>query len=236
MWRFDLIWETEIEAGIFVLLAVAFLGFEVFRRLMGRISDLAHTLSAPATDDAVSPFAAGATEFPAVGNLGEIGEIAGAFGRLLEDLRGSTQRLEDLVFKLGTLNEMVDVATRIPSVCELLGLVLDRSMRVVRANIGSIMLLDEQTQTVRLLAGRGLPDGVPLGTQLKVGEGVAGRIVELGEAVLVENIETRFAKVNESAVRERLVHRHADPRGRPHHRCAEPGQEGMRHCRAPDLG
>ena len=91
------------------------------------------------------------------------------------------------------------MATRIPSVQELLGLVLDRSMRVVRANIGSIMLLDEQGQTLRLVASRGLPDDVPLGTQLKVGEGIAGRIVELGEPVLVENIETdpRFAKINE---------------------------------------
>jgi signal transduction histidine kinase len=196
-WRFDLLWETEVQAGIFVALIVAVLGFVVFRRLVGRIADLAQHLSTPETASAAA--AAAARHVPGVGTVGEIGEIAGAFGRLLEDLRGSTQRLEDLVFKLGTLNEMADLATRIPNPHDLLDVVLERSMRVTGAHIGSIMLLEADGRTLKLVAGRGLPEGVKPGAQGKVGEGVAGRVVELGQPVLVDDIhaDPRFGKVSE---------------------------------------
>src|SRR6266705_1147387 len=54
----------------------------------------------------------------------EIAQLAGAFHQMLEDLRASTQRLEDLVFKLGTLNELVEMSTRIPKIKDLLASVL----------------------------------------------------------------------------------------------------------------
>ncbi len=63
------------------------------------------------------------------------------FGRLLDELRASTARLEDLVFKLETLNEMVELAARIPKIHDLLGLVLERTMRTVKATIGQAALL-----------------------------------------------------------------------------------------------
>ena len=49
---------------------------------------------------------------PGLGQVNEIGEIAQAFGRMLVELRASTERLEDLVFKLGALNDMVEMAAR----------------------------------------------------------------------------------------------------------------------------
>ncbi|MBI1964485.1 MAG: GAF domain-containing protein, partial [Candidatus Rokubacteria bacterium] len=199
LWRFELIWQTEMQIGLFLALVVAVLGFLVFRRMVDRITSLAHALAAP--DTALLATTPGLKE-PGVSGLGqvsEISEIAGAFGKLLDDLRASTERLEDFVFKLGTLNEMVDLAARIPQIKDLLDLVLERSMKVVHATIGSIMLLDQERQVLRLVVARGLPDTARLGTEVKVGEGVAGRVVQLGEPVLVEDIATdaRFARVND---------------------------------------
>ena len=199
LWRFELIWQTEIQVGLFLALVVAVLGFLVFRRMVDRITALAHALAAP--DPALIATTPGMLE-PKVAGLGqvsEIGEIAGAFGKLLDDLRTSTERLEDFVFKLGTLNEMVDLAARIPQIQDLLDLVLERSMKVVHATIGSIMLLDQERQVLRLVVARGLPGTARLGTEVKVGEGVAGRVVQLGEPILVEDIATdaRFARVND---------------------------------------
>ncbi|MBI4254483.1 MAG: GAF domain-containing protein, partial [Candidatus Rokubacteria bacterium] len=199
LWRFELIWQTEMQIGLFLALVVAVLGFLVFRRMVDRITSLAHALAAP--DPALLATTPGLKE-PGVSGLGqvsEISEIAGAFGKLLDDLRASTERLEDFVFKLGTLNEMVDLAARIPQIKDLLDLVLERSMKVVHATIGSIMLLDPERQVLRLVVARGLPDTAPLGTEVKVGEGVAGRVVQLGEPVLVEDIATdaRFARTSD---------------------------------------
>jgi signal transduction histidine kinase/CheY-like chemotaxis protein len=127
-------------------------------------------------------------------------QMGDAFGRMLEDLRGSTERLEDLVFKLSTLNEVVELAARVPQLNDLLSLVLERTMRTVRAGIGSIMLLDHESQVLRVVAARGLPDGVIGKAEVRVGEGIAGKVVQIGEPVLVEDIaaDPRFAKPNES--------------------------------------
>ena len=41
-------------------------------------------------------------------------QVGEAFRQMLDDLRGSTERLEDVVFKLSTLNEVVELAARVP--------------------------------------------------------------------------------------------------------------------------
>jgi signal transduction histidine kinase len=71
-------------------------------------------------------------------------------------------------------------------------------LRTVRAGIGSIMLLDHERQVLRVVAARGLPDDVIDRAEVRVGEGIAGKVVQLGEAVLVEDISTdpRFARPN----------------------------------------
>ena len=73
-------------------------------------------------------------------------------------------------------------------------------MRAVSASIGSIMLFDRERQVLRVAVGRGLEmEPSRAQVEVKVGEGIAGKVVELGEAVLVEDIEKdpRFAKIND---------------------------------------
>ena len=126
-------------------------------------------------------------------------QMGEAFGQMLDDLRGSTERLEDLVFKLSTLNEVVELAARVPRLDDLLALVLERTMRTVRAGIGSIMLLDHERQILRVVAARGLPDGVVGSAEVRVGEGIAGKVAQRGEPVLVADIaaDPRFGKPNQ---------------------------------------
>src|ERR1700687_3945935 len=196
----NLISKTEAQFAAFMALIIACLGFVVFRRLVAQIAKLAGDvpLPAPAAHEATGT-AAAAVRVPVLGQVAEIGQLAGAFHQRLEDLRTSTQRLEDLVFKLGTLNELVEMSTHIPKIQDLLASVLQSTMRAVHANIGSIMLVDQQRETLRIAASRGLPDSVHDEAEVPLGEGVAGKVALLGDAVIVENIETdvRFAKVND---------------------------------------
>jgi len=106
-WRFELIKEIEAQAGLFLALLTACLGFLVLRRLVSRVSRLIPVaLAQEPANLAVPPEQAAMSVVPGLGQVAEIGRIASTFGRLLEDLRVSTERLEDLVFKLGTLNEL----------------------------------------------------------------------------------------------------------------------------------
>ena len=212
MWRFRLLESTEAQLGIFFALAVALLGYVLFRRLTQRVADLGRALgqaviAPPAAADksaahAQKPVASkgsATAAVPGLGQVNEIGEIAQAFGRMLVELRASTERLEDLVFKLGALNDMVEMAARIPRIEDLLSHVLERTMRAVSAGIGSIMLLDRERRTLRVAVGRGLQEAGRGPVEVKVGEGIAGKVVEMGEAVVVEDIEKdpRFGQASD---------------------------------------
>ena len=210
MWRFGLLESTEAQLGIFLALALALLGYVLFRRLTQRVADLGRALgqavAVPATPvgknaaSARTPAKGSATAaVPGLGQVNEIGEIAQAFGRMLVELRASTERLEDLVFKLGALNDMVEMAARIPRIEDLLSHVLERTMRAVSAGIGSIMLLDRERRTLRIAVGRGLQETGRGPVEVKVGEGIAGKVVEMGEAVVVEDIEKdpRFGQASD---------------------------------------
>src|SRR6266436_9214411 len=195
----ELITRTEAQFAAFMALVIACLGFVVFRRLVDQIARLAVNVSQPLTADQFSEAQQAPKPVPGLGQVAEIGQLAGAFHQMLEDLRASTQRLEDLVFKLGTLNELVEMSTRIPKIQDLLASVLQSTMRAVHANIGSIMLLDQQRKTLRIAASRGLPGEVHDQAEVRLGEGVAGKVAELGDAVIVDDIEkdARFARTND---------------------------------------
>jgi signal transduction histidine kinase len=211
MWRFELLESPEAQIGIFFALAIALLGYVLFRRLTQRVADLGRALgqamTAPAAPEKknAAPAPASAAKgsataaVPGLGQVNEIGEIAQAFGRMLVELRASTERLEDLVFKLGALNDMVEMAARIPRIEDLLSHVLERTMRAVSAGIGSIMLLDRERRTLRIAVGRGLQEAGRGPVEVKVGEGIAGKVVEMGEAVVVEDIEKdpRFGQASD---------------------------------------
>ena len=197
--RHELMHSTEAQVGLLAAIGVSVLGFVVFRRMMDQISALAQGFIAPteAKPETLRRVER-ASAVPGLGEVTEIGQVRDAFYHMLDDLRGSTQRLEDLVFKLGTLNEMVELAARIPRIQDLLGLVLQSTMRAVRATVGSIMILDRERTVLKLAASRGIPDEVIPAIEVKVGEGVAGKVVEMGEPVLVDDIaaDPRFNRTN----------------------------------------
>ena len=204
VWHFGRLNETTAQVGVLLALLVALLGFVILRQVMDRISDRILDLNRVVEGRAPESLASATTQsaaVPGLGQIAEIGDIAQAFSGMLRELRASTERLEDLVFKLGTLNDMVEMAARSPKIEDLLAHVLERTMRAVSATIGSIMLLDRERQVLRVAVGRGLGDDDHARPQVevKVGEGIAGRVVQMGEAVLVEDIEkdTRFGRVSD---------------------------------------
>ena len=186
----NLLAKTEAQFAALMALIIACLGFLVFRRLVGQIARLAVKVQLPLAEvDATLGSAAESQRVPALGHVSEIGQLAGAFHQMLEDLRASTQRLEDLVFKLGTLNELVEMSTRIPKIEDLLPSVLQSTMRAVHANTGSIMLLDQRRGVLRTAASRGLPNERQEHTEIALGEGIEGAVAKLGDPVVVDSIE-----------------------------------------------
>ena len=194
-----LISKTEAQFAAFMALDIACLGFIVFRRMVDQISRLAVNVQLP-PEEATVAVVSEPQRVPGLGQVAEIGQLAGAFQQMLADLRSSTQRLEDLVFKLGTLNELVELSARSPKIEDLLPSFLQTTMRAVHASAGSIMLLDLEKSVLRSAAVRGLPDEILESTEVALGEGIAGKVAELGDAIVIESMATdaRFTQAQDT--------------------------------------
>jgi GAF domain-containing protein len=171
-------------------LIIACLGFIVFRRLVDQIARLAVKVQLPPGEAlAASDLAAEPQRVPALGHVSEIGQLAGAFQQMLGDLRSSTERLEDLVFKLGTLNELVELSARSPKIEEFLPSFLHTTMRAVHAGAGSVMLVDHEKGRLRTAASRGFSHEIIEPGEVALGEGIAGKVAALGDAIVIERME-----------------------------------------------
>ena len=66
---------------------------------------------------------------------------------------------------------------------------VEAAIELLQAEQGSIMLLEEDGQTLTLVASYGLPNEVPIGETIKVGESVAGRVLATGKPLLLGAID-----------------------------------------------
>jgi signal transduction histidine kinase/ActR/RegA family two-component response regulator len=192
--RRDILAEGDAQLGLLLALILSVLGFVVLQRLFLQVTRLANAVVAP-DDQAGRAVSLGLGRVGGLGQVSEFGQIGSAFARMLDDLKSSTMRLEDLVFKLGALNEVVELAARVSKIDDLLSLVLERSMRTVRATAGSIMLRDTESPKLRVAASRGLPDYALPDGDIDVGTGIAGATAERGDAIVLDDIagDPRFA-------------------------------------------
>ncbi len=95
-------------------------------------------------------------------------------------------RLHDAASLTGALHTF----SRVQSEQELIRLILDTSADLVKAEQGSVILVDEEEQALLLKAKKGAAQGLAEETRINPGEGIVGRVTELGQPILVENVES----------------------------------------------
>jgi signal transduction histidine kinase len=190
----DLLQDTEAAGALALSLLIAVLGFALFQQTVRSINRMASAFIRLEQGEIEA-----LEEQQATHEFVEMARIAESFTKILAELKANTGELENLVYKLSTLSEVTELVSRIPDIKEVLQVVLHRAMTAVHSKIGSIMLLDPQTQTLRIAAAEGLEDAVVAGTIIRLGEGIAGKVAQTGEPVLVEDVEhdERFNKVND---------------------------------------
>lgn len=70
----------------------------------------------------------------------------------------------------------------------ILNVALDNVLNIMNGNIGGILLVDEQTQTLSYRVHRGLSTRYVEGVHLSLGEGIVGKVAQSGKSVLLEDI------------------------------------------------
>jgi diguanylate cyclase (GGDEF)-like protein len=83
------------------------------------------------------------------------------------------------------------------SVQQVLDRLLERTLRHLDAEIGSILLIGTDS-LLRVVVARGLPDEVSASTSMEVGQGISGYVAATGRPLLIPNVEVdpRFGRRN----------------------------------------
>lgn len=122
---------------------------------------------------------------------GDIPHIA-AFCRQTALTIENYQLRQELLLKFErfvTISELTKEITPIQNYEMLLRKILDDSACLIRAEQGSLMLIDQETDELLLSAKKGPVEGLQDELRIHRGEGIAGKVAELGEALLVEDLE-----------------------------------------------
>jgi PAS domain S-box-containing protein len=91
--------------------------------------------------------------------------------------------------ELGALNAIAETVSRSLDLDLILYDALDKALEVMDMEAGLIHLLDEETDELIVAVHQGLSDRYVQGVhQLKVGEGLAGQVAQLGEPIVVADI------------------------------------------------
>jgi signal transduction histidine kinase/FixJ family two-component response regulator/putative methionine-R-sulfoxide reductase with GAF domain len=119
--------------------------------------------------------------------------------RLLEELKLSNLILQRRVGELNALYEAGKSIGSTANLNDLLRQIVVLAATVTEAQVGSIMLLDENREFLTIEAAIGLDDHIVDGTSLPIGESIAGYVAETGEAIMIEDVEkdARFKRINQ---------------------------------------
>ncbi|MDF1544173.1 MAG: GAF domain-containing protein [bacterium] len=110
--------------------------------------------------------------------------------QLLEELKISNLILNR---RIGELNALYEAGKSIGSTAnlkELLKQIITLAAHVTDAQVGSIMLLDEDDQILTIEAAIGLEKKIMEETRLAVGESIAGHVAQTGEPLVIDDVES----------------------------------------------
>ncbi len=135
--------------------------------------------------------------------VGEFFPVAGSFviiglgtGMLSSRLLRSRQELAEKVSQLSISAEVGLAVTSTFNLKEAMEIVMKKAVEALSCKVGSIMLLDPETNLLTIEASCGIDKQIVEDTKLKVGERISGWVVQSGKSVLVDDVEKdpRFAK------------------------------------------
>lgn len=100
---------------------------------------------------------------------------------------------ESLTFEKYKLEQILSFDERVSTITqlhELIDFVIHKSCEILESERCSLMLLDEDTKDLRIKGAAGLEEDVIRNCKVKLGEGVAGKVAQTQQPVLVADIES----------------------------------------------
>lgn len=109
------------------------------------------------------------------------------FGRNRPELPRTADKRDAALEAALKVSEIASSAMALPQAVRAM---VQTAMKLLHADQGSIMLLDEAERELRLVAAGGIPPDVPIGSSLPVGESVAGHVLATGKPLRLTDVDT----------------------------------------------
>lgn len=144
--------------------------------------------------------------YPTTEQLTLLEEFAQNIGIFVQNVR-LYEELQRKVEELSTLYEIGRELSSSLDLDDLLQKIVDSVVRLTGAQVCSLMLLDEDKQTLSIRVAKGLSPQIQKRTRARVGEGIAGWVAQHGTPLLVEDIEKHplFRRKNRSRYRTKSL-------------------------------
>jgi signal transduction protein with GAF and PtsI domain len=113
-------------------------------------------------------------------------ELADAPKNLLNYIK----KMDNLMLTLSDIHDFSVQATSITSKEELAQFIINSACNLFNASTGSVMLINPSSNMLEIVASRNLSPEVVATTKLKIGQGIAGKVVETHKPIFVEDITT----------------------------------------------
>ncbi|HEY7874300.1 MAG TPA: ATP-binding protein [Actinomycetota bacterium] len=109
------------------------------------------------------------------------------FGRSRAELPRTSDKRDAALEAALKVSEIASSAMALPQAVRAM---VQTAMKLLNADQGSIMLLDEAERELRLVAAGGISSQVPIGSSLPVGESVAGHVLATGKPLRLDDVDT----------------------------------------------
>ncbi|HEY81899.1 MAG TPA: GAF domain-containing protein [Dehalococcoidia bacterium] len=129
----------------------------------------------------------------AISGKDEVGVLAQTFDEMRLKLQTSYGALEQKTKELASLLSVSEILTSLPDLSNLdtaLGSALDKTLEIMRRDVGGILLWDEEREVLRYRVYRGLSEEYVRRVSCRLGEGIAGRVAQSGEPIILADIST----------------------------------------------
>lgn len=169
--------KSLFTVAVFAVLLSALLSLRMARGISKPISSMASSASAIAQGDL--------THRIQTTDGGEIGELAERFNSMSEELAKSISDLDRKLYEMKLLNSFAQEMNYTHDSQTLLSNLLDHCLEAFNASRGSLMLLDDDNDCLKVHVVRGVEGEVSQRISLKIGEGVAGHVLATSMPVIV---------------------------------------------------
>lgn len=115
----------------------------------------------------------------------ELHEISSSFNNLMQRFERTTEELHRRVFELNTIKELTEIASKTLDLDDLLNAILDKAAALVKAQTGSVFVVDSSSGDFRFVGSKGL-NSAEKDSYMKLNEPMVKKVISEKKAVFLQ--------------------------------------------------